>query len=342
MRWAAIRLGSRLKSDWKDAYLERIRSLRFLADGGMRLRWLVGAGGLRPSQFGRRSAARTLTTPSRGELLRILSTQSVLCREVQVSDFGSLDSVARAFFLKYLAVLTEILSCQRQDSSSASFASDEEPVFSNFTSIARTSCNSCSDHRWFFGLWEDVTNVEACFRFSCSLRPLKVLNVRQHAGQTCEVAAVADTSESSGVTVAGAGTLFATFRQCNVVVRAVIYNTGENSFNVLACLACEWTRVGKSETSSNIAYRALARSASNSSNRSLCWISRAVHSFSHQEVSQTSFQSDLDRAAAHAVYPRFLRLKSPRLESVQQLTCRLQCQFQNPLHFVRGALSTRP
>ncbi|KRY27715.1 hypothetical protein T01_5669 [Trichinella spiralis] len=97
----------------------------------------------------------------------------------------------------------------------------------------------------------------------------------------------------------------------NVVVRAVINNSGKNSLNVLACLAFERTRVGKSETSSNIAYRALARSASNSSNRSLCWISRVVHSFSHREFSQTSYQRDLDRAAAHAVYPRFLRLKSP-------------------------------
>ncbi|KRX30932.1 hypothetical protein T06_13383, partial [Trichinella sp. T6] len=85
-----------------------------------------------------------------------------------------------------------ILSCQRQDSSSANFASDEEPVFSNFA---------------------NATNVEACFRFSCNLRPLKVLNVRQHAVQTYEVAAGTVTSESSGVTVAGAGTLFATFLQ---------------------------------------------------------------------------------------------------------------------------------
>ncbi|KRY45469.1 hypothetical protein T03_11310 [Trichinella britovi] len=128
----------------------------------------------------------------------------------------------------------------------------------------------------------------------------------------------------------------------NVVVRAVINNSGKNSLNVLACLAFERTRVRKCKTSSIIAYRALASSASDSFSFSLCWIYRVVRHFSHREYSKTSFQSDLDRAAAHAVYPRFLRLKSPRLKSVQQLTCRLQCQFQNPLRFVRGALSTRP
>ncbi|KRX69133.1 hypothetical protein T06_14536 [Trichinella sp. T6] len=123
----------------------------------------------------------------------------------------------------------------------------------------------------------------------------------------------------------------------NVVVRAVINYTGKNSLNVLACLAFERTRVRKCKACSIIAYRALASSASSRISFSLRWIDRGLFHFRTGIVRKTGYESDLDLAAAHAVYPRFLRLKS-----VQQLTCRLQCQFQNPLHFVRGALSTRP
>ncbi|XP_003366198.1 hypothetical protein Tsp_14534, partial [Trichinella spiralis] len=57
--------------------------------------------------------------------------------------------------------------------------------------------------------------------------------------------------------------------------------------------------------------------------------------FAPEKFRKTSFESDLDRAAAHAVYPRFLRFEKCAKNSPRRLHCQF---FKTPLPpLVQGA-----
>ncbi|KRY65166.1 hypothetical protein T4A_10663 [Trichinella pseudospiralis] len=122
-------------------------------------------------------------------------------------------STWRARRLRYFAVLTEISSCQRRESSLASADKDEIPASPSLATASLTSCSAASDQRWFLCFWEDAAKLAACFRLSCKRRPLRVVKVWEHAMQTCIACVVDSFSPIGGVTVAGDGSRFTTFLQ---------------------------------------------------------------------------------------------------------------------------------